>query len=80
VISRIAARKRAGEVWKMLDAPLAKTPFVAGQELTVGDIALGNAIHRWFKFPLERPQLQNLRASYERLCARPAYQKHILRA
>lgn len=72
-----AARKRGGEVWKMLDAQLAKTPFVAGQELSVGDIALGNAIHRWFKFPLERPDLPNLKAWYERLCARPAYQKHI---
>lgn len=72
-----AARKRGGEVWKMLDAQLAKTPFVAGQELSVGDIALGNAIHRWFKFPLERPDLPNLKTWYERLCARPAYQKHI---
>lgn len=72
-----AARKRGGEVWKMLDAQLAKTPFVAGRELSVGDIALGNAIHRWFKFPLERPDLPNLKAWYERLCARPAYQKHI---
>jgi glutathione S-transferase len=72
-----AARKRAGEVWKMLDAQLAKTPFVAGTDLTVGDIALGNAIHRWFKFPLERPDLPGLKAWYDRLCARPAYQKHI---
>jgi glutathione S-transferase len=75
-----AAAKRGGEVWKMLDTQLAKTPFVAGSELTVGDIALGNAIHRWFKFPLERPHLPNLKAWYERLCARPAYQKHIIRA
>ena len=72
-----AARQRAGEVWKMLDAQLAKTPFVAGRELTVGDIALGNAIHRWFKFAIERPNLPNLHAWYERLCMRPAYQKHI---
>ncbi|MCE9639226.1 MAG: glutathione S-transferase family protein [Betaproteobacteria bacterium] len=72
-----AARKRGGEVWKMLDAQLAKTPFVAGSELTVGDIAMGNAIHRWYKFPIERPDLTNLKAWYGRLCARPAYQKHI---
>ena len=72
-----AASKRGGEVWKMLDAQLAKTPFVAGSELTVGDIAMGNAIHRWYKFPIERPELANLKAWYDRLCARPAYQKHI---
>ena len=75
-----AARQRAGEVWKMLDTQLAKTPFVSGKELSVGDIALGNAIHRWFKFPLERPNLPNLKAWYEHLCTRPAYQKHIIGA
>jgi len=60
-----------------MDWQLAKTPFVAGQDLTVGDIALGNAIHRWLKFPIERPGLNNLRAWYERLCMRPAYRQHI---
>ena len=29
--------------------------FVGGEHLTMGDIALGNAIHRWFKLPVERP-------------------------
>ena len=72
-----AARKRASEVWKILDEQLAKTQFVAGKELTVGDIALGNAIHRWFKFSIERPNLLNLQAWYQHLCTRPAYQKHI---
>ncbi len=72
-----AAARRGGEVWKMPDAQLAKTPFVAGDELTVGDIALGNAIHRWFKFPIERPELTHLRKWYDRLCERPAYQTHI---
>lgn len=73
-----AARVRAGEVWKMLDTQLAKTPFVVGNELTVGDIAFGNAIHRWFIFKIERPQLPHLRAWYERLCQRPAYRKHVI--
>jgi glutathione S-transferase len=72
-----AARKRAGDVWKLLDTQLAKTPFVAGADVTVGDIALGNAIHRWFKFPIERPELPKLREWYERLCTRPAYKQHI---
>ncbi len=75
-----AAGKRGGEVWKMLDTQLASSPFVAGKDLTVGDIALGNAIHRWYKFPVERPSLPHLQAWYDRLCARPAYQKHIASA
>jgi glutathione S-transferase len=72
-----AAIKRGGEVWAILDAQLAKAPFVAGDELTVGDIAMGNAIHRWYKFQIPRPDLKNLRAWYERFLARPAYMKHI---
>jgi glutathione S-transferase len=73
-----AARVRAGEVWKILDAQLAETRFVAGSELTVGDIAFGNAIHRWYLFKIERPALPQLRNWYDRLCERPAYRKHIL--
>ena len=72
----LAGKYGKGKLWPA-DAQLAKTPFVAGSELTVGDIAMGNAIHRWFKFPIERPDLANLKAWYDRLCARPAYQKHI---
>jgi len=72
-----AAAKRCGEVWALLDAQLAKTPYVAGDALTVGDIAMGNAIHRWYKYDLPKPALTHLRAWYERFMARPAYMKHI---
>jgi len=72
-----AAAKRGGEVWALLDAQLAKTPFVAGDALTVGDIAMGNAIHRWYKYDIAKPALNHLRAWYERCLARPAYLKHI---
>ena len=61
----------------MLDTRLAKTLLVASKELTIGDISLGNAIHRGFKFQIPQPELPNLKAWYERLRARPAYQTHI---
>ncbi|OGA52737.1 MAG: hypothetical protein A3F74_25465 [Betaproteobacteria bacterium RIFCSPLOWO2_12_FULL_62_58] len=51
---------------------------IAGNELTVSDIALGNAINRWFALKTGRPELPNLRAWYERLCERPAYRKVIM--
>ena len=72
-----AATLRAADAWALLDAQLAKTPYVAGDEVTVGDIALGNAVHRWFKFPIERPALKPLLAWYDRLLARPGYLAHI---
>ena len=72
-----AAVKTAGDAWKILDARLADRPFVAGAALTMGDIALGNAVHRWFKLPITRPELPQVRRWYERLCERPVYAQHI---
>ena len=61
----------------ILDARLADRPFVGGATLTMGDIALGNAVHRWFKLPVERPDLPNVRRWYDRFCERPGYREHI---
>jgi glutathione S-transferase len=74
---RDAAMQKAGAAWAILDAHLAARPFVGGRELTMGDIALGNAVHRWFRLPLERPALPHLAAWYARLRERPAYAQHI---
>lgn len=72
-----AAVKRGAEAWKILDGQLAKTPFVAGKDLSVGDIALGSAVYRWFEAPIERPALPHLQAWYQRLRERSAYRKYI---
>jgi glutathione S-transferase len=72
-----AAVKRAGELWRMLDARLAERAYVGGDALTMGDVALGNAIHRWYKLPVQRPELPRLRQWYDRLCERPAYRQHV---
>jgi glutathione S-transferase len=72
-----AALSRCGDLWRMLEARLADRAFVGGDALTMGDIALGNAIHRWYRLPLERPELPRLRKWYDSLCARPAYKQHI---
>ena len=72
-----SAVQKAGDTWKIPDARLADRPFVAGATLTMGDIALGNAVHRWFKLPITRPELPHLKRWYGRLCERPAYDQHI---
>ena len=71
------AKQKAGAAFRILDAQLAKHPFVAGRGLTMGDIALGNAVHRWFVLPMARPELPHLQKWYERLCERPAYRQHV---
>ena len=74
------AERKAGAALSILDAHLARAPYVAGPELTMGDLALGYAAHRWFKLPIPRPNLPNLEQWYARLCDRPAYQEHIASA
>jgi glutathione S-transferase len=71
------AMQKAAAAWRILDAALAKHSFVAGDALTMADIALGNAAHRWFTLPRERPELPHVAKWYARLNDRPAYRQHI---
>lgn len=69
--------QKAADHWRMLDARVADRAYVGGASLTMADIVLGNAIHRWFKFPIQHPDLPHLRAWYDRCCERPAYRQYI---
>jgi glutathione S-transferase len=68
----------AGKVWARLDEKLAGKLYVAGQHFTMGDIPVGCFIHRWYALDIERPDLKNVKAWYERLKTRPAYAKHVM--
>jgi glutathione S-transferase len=71
-----AALAEAGRIWAILDARLAAHPCVTGDALTLADIAFGVHAHRWFSMPIARPDSPSLRAWYQRLLARPAFQAH----
>ena len=74
----IAEAKEGAIVYvKMLDAHLANRPFVAGENLTMGDIPVGFFINRWKLLDIEHPALENLDAWHDRLKARPGYKTHI---
>lgn len=66
------------ELLKIPEAALAKAPYLSGETLGIGDLALGSMIYVWFNIPLERPDLPNLANWYQRLAARPAYQKAVM--
>ena len=68
----------AGKVWARLDEKLAGRLYVAGQHFTMGDIPVGCFVHRWYALAIERPELKNVKAWYERLKTRPAYAKHVM--
>ena len=70
--------ERGCEVWGMLDRRLADRAFVAGDELTMGDIPIGPQAHRWFSLVEKHSPMPNLEAWYRRLTERPAFRKNVM--
>lgn len=68
----------AGEAFAKMEPYLEKNEYIVGDSLTIGDIPLGVSCWRYYSLPMERPDLPNLRAYYERLAERPAFQKHVM--
>ena len=75
-----AAHKQCAELLSIADQALARQPFLSGQEVGMGDIPLGCFVYAWFEMPIERPEMRHLRAWYERLQQRPAYQAAVMTA
>jgi glutathione S-transferase len=73
-----AQRLQMEQVMKMLDAQLATSHYVAGNEITVGDIAVGCFVHRWYALPLQRGSHPHVAAWYARLSQRPAFRSHVM--
>ena len=74
-----ASRLKTADAVRILDAELAKRPYVSGDSFTVADIACGIfAGYRWFNFPIERPDFPNVKAWYERLAQRAAFKEHVM--
>jgi glutathione S-transferase len=69
----------AARVWGFLEAPLSRHPFIAGDALSIADIAWGVHVHRWFTMEIDRPPAPRLRTWYDRLLERLVYAEHIAR-
>ena len=67
----------AGAIWGLLDTRLAGRPYIAGDHLSIADIAFGVHVHRWFAMPIARPDSPHLHAWYGRLLQRPPYATHV---
>lgn len=72
------ASKTLEAEWAVLDAQLAKTPYVAGDHFSAGDIPAGVFAWRRYELPIQRNALPNLDAWYARLKERPAYKKIVM--
>lgn len=77
--AKIAASIRAtADTLAILDTHLGDREYVAGDALTIGDVALGPTIYRWLTLEIDRPPLRNLEAWHDRLETRPAYREHVM--
>ncbi|WP_251865490.1 glutathione S-transferase [Achromobacter sp. Marseille-Q4962] len=69
-----ASMRRANACALILDQALRDREFIVGRHLTMGDVALAAAAHRWLALPAERPETPALSAWYRRIMMRPATQ------
>jgi glutathione S-transferase len=63
---------------KIMDAQLAQTRFLAGDEFSYGDIPVGPFIYRYFRLVPDHPPLPNVERWYKEISARPAFKTHVL--
>jgi glutathione S-transferase len=73
-----AARVGLGDVWGLLDKHLATSKYLAGDEISMGDVPAACFAYRWHTLDIERPDLPNFRAWYDRIADRPAFQQHVM--
>ena len=69
-----ASAAKANAKALVLEQTLQGREFVGGSQITMGDIVVGCAAHRWLGIPMERPATPALSAWYRRLMMRPAVQ------
>jgi glutathione S-transferase len=70
-------KKAMDDAWGILDAQLARQPFVAGDRLTMADIPFCYIVNRWYRLPVEHRGLTHVKAWYDRLCERPAFRRNV---
>ncbi len=67
-----------GESWKIVDAHLGASAYMAGDTLTMGDIPLGAACYRYHALDIARPALPNVARWYGTLQDREAFRTHVM--
>jgi glutathione S-transferase len=73
--------EETARAWHLIEAELNRHDFIAGADFTLCDIPWGVHAHRWFGMDyvgLIKPDMPALRAWYDRLCQRPAYQQYVI--
>ena len=72
------ARQRCDRAMRQLDRQLAQAPFLAGERLTVADIACGVCLHRYLNLGIDVDAPEGVRDWYRRLASREAYAASVM--
>jgi glutathione S-transferase len=73
-----AAAEATAQQFLVLEESLEGRNYVTGESFTMGDIAVGVNVYRWYALDVKRPQLPRIEAYYERLKQRPAFRKNVM--
>jgi glutathione S-transferase len=65
------ARQTSLRNFALLDAALARQPFLTGESFGVADCCIAPMTHRWLNLPIERTAMPHLEEWYGRMRARP---------
>jgi len=75
----VAASARAAiELAHILDAELAKRPYLSGDRFGLADIPMGVYAYTFFTLPFERPSLPNMEDWYAGLTERPGFASQVM--
>jgi glutathione S-transferase len=70
--------QRSERTLRLLDAELGKRAYVAGDKVSLADIATGTHLYRYYTMGTPYPSLPNVEAWYKRLSERAAYREHVM--
>lgn len=71
-------RQQLEQIATLLDAHLARNPFVAGDAVSFGDVPVGCFVHRWQALPIEHGHHPHIADWYGRLRERAAYRDQVM--
>lgn len=57
---------------------LERHAFLAGDDFSLADVQFGHVLYRYYDLDIARADLPALRAYYDQLTLRPAYQEHVM--
>ena len=66
------------KVMRVFDGRLAEGDYLGGGKPCFADCVAGTLLYRYFTLEIERADLPNLKAYYDRLTERPAYARHVM--